>query len=110
MYTVIEVDMQTIKYDIVLCRYYLNVNKVEVQSFNLLPAMRLSSSWALCLISSPLAYSSAIKQAIKIQAPGDVPAGASNLVPHDFASLSFPIHFFADYTGRLYYLHTRMTS
>ncbi|KAJ5701834.1 hypothetical protein N7488_009382 [Penicillium malachiteum] len=49
----------------------------------------------------PLVSSGTVDQAIKIKASASLPIGASLPVPHDFVSLSFPIHFFADYTGNI---------
>ncbi|KAJ5703660.1 hypothetical protein N7493_011585 [Penicillium malachiteum] len=58
-------------------------------------------SWKLLGLYGPLVSSGTVDQAIKIKASTSLPIGASLPVPHDFVSLSFPIHFFADYTGNL---------
>lgn len=37
---------------------------------------------------------------LEVSSPSRVPAGASWNVPHDFASFSWPAHWFADYAGQ----------
>lgn len=67
--------------------------------------MRLSQAiWALC---SPAAAAMATSKTIKIDAPRVVPSDASQPVAHDFASISIPIHFFAEYAG-MFTVHSQM--
>ncbi|KAF1828565.1 glycoside hydrolase family 79 protein [Decorospora gaudefroyi] len=40
-----------------------------------------------------------VDQALGFSAPTDVPSEASDIVPHDFASFSWPAHWFADFAG-----------
>lgn len=52
--------------------------------------------WALFSSLEPV-----IAKDIEIHAPEKAPPGISKPVEHDFASFSFPVHFFADYAGTL---------
>ncbi|KAJ5533180.1 hypothetical protein N7494_009732 [Penicillium frequentans] len=59
--------------------------------------MRFSQAiWAVYI---PAVAAIVTSQNIKIHAPTSVPADASQPVAHDFASISIPIHFFAEYAG-----------
>ncbi|KAL6353092.1 hypothetical protein LRP88_13580 [Fusarium phalaenopsidis] len=57
----------------------------------------LGSVLAVALCCTPAAQ--AFSEPMKITSPEKLPIGASWVVPHDFASFSFPAHFFVDYTG-----------
>lgn len=58
--------------------------------------LKLSSIW---LASLGLASAHAINTPLQFAAPPVVPKEASNIVRHDFASFSWPSHFFSDYAG-----------
>ncbi|KAI0019706.1 glycoside hydrolase family 79 protein [Xylariomycetidae sp. FL0641] len=57
-----------------------------------------SSVWAAL---SGLSAVAAFDYPIQVAAPEKVPGDASQIVPHDFASFSFPAHFFSDYCGNI---------
>ncbi|KAH6976443.1 glycoside hydrolase family 79 protein [Ilyonectria sp. MPI-CAGE-AT-0026] len=60
-------------------------------------SLRLALTVAVYGVSA----SFAVAEPIQLSSPEKVPVGASWVVPHDFASFSFPAHFFTDYTGNL---------
>ncbi|KAF4980457.1 hypothetical protein FDECE_17876 [Fusarium decemcellulare] len=56
----------------------------------------LASALAVALCCAPAL---GFVKPIRVASPGKLPAGASQIVPHDFASFSFPAHFFVDFAG-----------
>ncbi|KAJ5934791.1 hypothetical protein N7466_004338 [Penicillium verhagenii] len=62
--------------------------------------MRFSQGIKAAALYAPAVTAIATGQTTtKIQAPATVSVDASQIVAHDFASFSIPIHFFADYAG-----------
>lgn len=54
---------------------------------------------ALAVALYGVSASFAVAEPLQLSSPEKVPVGASWVIPHDFASFSFPAHFFTDYTG-----------
>lgn len=68
-----------------------------IDDFDFIPSnMRISSS-ALWILTNPVVF--VVGNVVNVHAPAQVPSGASKPVPHDFASFSFPFHFFPDFAG-----------
>lgn len=63
----------------------------------------MPSSLKLAALSAFVAAAQAFVDPIAISSPQKVPTGASWNVPHDFASFSFPAHWFADFAGMYLY-------
>lgn len=68
-----------------------------INDFNFLSSNMRFSSLALWALTSPVVF--VVGNVVNVHAPAQVPSGASKPVPHDFASFSFPIHFFPDFAG-----------
>ena len=58
-------------------------------------------------IATLIATAQAFDSPISLSSPQKVPPGASWNVPHDFASFSFPAHWFADFAGECLRLDSR---
>ncbi len=54
---------------------------------------------ALAGIASAEGHKVNVNRLLAVSSPETVPVGASQVVPHDFASFSFPAHWFADFCG-----------